>query len=97
VKTHGLAPVIVKEGEVGAVRQCERVLRSLVPVDVVHAVHAVVVPRDDDAAHQLLGTLFLEALRGLLEDQFPKGQKTPTKTHIHNSTMFSFKLIMKGI
>lgn len=76
MKMQRAVPVIVYEGDVGAIGECEDVLRRLVPLDVIDAVRVVVVAGDDDAPDQLLCTLVLEVLRAVLKDHLPEGQNT---------------------
>ena len=74
MKRRLVVPVVVYEGGGGAVSECEDVFRSLFPLNVIDAVRAVVVARNDDATDQLLGTLVLEVLRALLINYVPERQ-----------------------
>ena len=67
-------PVVVYEGGGGAISECEGVLGSLIPLNIVNAVRAVVVARNNNATDQLLGTLVVEVLCALLIDHVPEGQ-----------------------
>lgn len=73
MKMRWAIPVIVYEGDVGAISKCEDVLGRLGPLHIVNAVRVVVVARDDDAPDQLLCTLVLEVFCALLKGHLPGG------------------------
>lgn len=93
-----LLPVIVYESNLLPIGRGETVLWSLAPLNVINAVRAIVIAGNDNVAKQLLGTLILEVLSGLLVDCLPswrRGDKNLSKVRVQPPSHIRSKYSLK--